>query len=188
MAEKRQKLWGIKIWDSVDYYFTEVDISQSVQNNRPTSSQVAYGSKYPYHTHNGKPNYLSGSCSGNFSDNKSTDCYEEYNFDENHIGEDVVYNVDYQLQFIKWLHNDRTKFLQLSERLVIPVGILGEVQWDTERSVEDGHTCKVSFNWEQIDDEFVLTDTSKHNCSNCGYMISPNVNFCPKCGTKVGDG
>lgn len=187
MAEKREKLWGIKIWDSEDYYFTEVDISPSVKHNRPTESQIAYNSKNPYHTHNGEPSYLSGSCSGNFSDNKSGDCYEDYNFDENHIGENVVYNTDYQLKFIKWLHNDRTKFLQLSERLVIPVGILGEITWDTEKSVDDGYTCKISFDWEQLAEEFVLEDTSKQYCANCNNMISPYMIYCPKCGNKVGE-
>ncbi len=40
MAEGK-KLWGIKIWDDTGhYYYTEVDISQDVQHNRPTSSHT----------------------------------------------------------------------------------------------------------------------------------------------------
>lgn len=189
MAEEREKLWGIKIWDDTgNYFYTEVDISQSVQHNRSTESQIGYNQKYPFHTHNGKASYFSGSCSGNFSDNKSGDCYEDYNFGwRNTETGEVIYNTKYQTAFIKWMHNDHIKQLQLSEDLVIPVGILGEIQWDTEKSIDDGHTCKITFNWEQLGDEYSLDNIySVKYCPQCGNMITPAIVFCPICGNKVG--
>ena len=182
-----EKLWGIKIWDDIDYYFTEVDIAQDIQHNRPTESILTYNSKYPYHIHDGKGFYFSGSCTGNFSDNKSGECYEDYNFDyrvdENN---NYIYNTKYQKEFVKWLHNDHIKYLQLSEDLVIPVGILGEITWSTERSVDDGYSCKVTFNWEQLADDYALDDTDSISyCPSCKFMISPLANYCPNCGTKV---
>ena len=186
MTEERTKLWGIKIWDATGhYYYTEVDISTDLKHNRPTDSQVAYGSKFPYHIHNGLPSYFSGSCSGNFSDNQSTECYEEYNFDENHIGEDIVYNTIYMTGFMKWLHNDYTKYLQLSENLVIPVGILGEVSLSTTHSIDDGYDCKISFDWEQLDEEYSLEHSLSNNCPNCQAMVTPHMVFCSKCGTRL---
>ncbi len=49
---KKEKLWGTKISDDTGkYYYTEVDISQDVQHNRPTSSQIGLYNKYPFHIH-----------------------------------------------------------------------------------------------------------------------------------------
>ena len=184
------KLWGIKIWDDTGiYYFTEVDISPDLQYNRPTESQIGYNVKYPFHTHNGQANYLSGSCSGNFSDNKSGECYSDYNFDytQDKNG-NYIYNTKYQIGFIKWMHNDHIKYLQLSEHLIIPVGILSEINWSTEKSIDDGHTCKISFNWEQLKDEFSLDEKGYTGfCESCRSMIAPSANYCQMCGAKVGE-
>lgn len=182
------KLWGIKIWDATgNYFYTEVDISTDVQHNRPTGSQVGYNQLYPYHTHNGIASYFSGSCSGNFSDNQSGECYEDYNFDyrvDSHGN--YIYNTKYIKSFVKWLHNDLTKQLQLSEDFIIPVGILGEVKWSTDHSVDDGYSCKVSFDWEQIGDDYELTDSGLiTTCPNCQNIIAPTSIYCPKCGTQV---
>lgn len=158
LNDAQNKLWGIKIWDDTGrYYYTEVDITQNIQHNRPTESVVGYNSQYPFHIHNGIASYFSGSCSGNFSDNKSGDCPEDYNFDYREDSQgNIIYNTKYLTGFIKWLHNDHVKHLQLAETLVIPVGILGEIKWDVEHSIEDGYTTKVSFDWEQLDDEYSL--------------------------------
>ena len=183
-----ETLWGIKIWDSTGiYYYTEVDTSQDIQHNRPTESQVGLYNKYPFHTHNGEGFYFSGSCSGNFSDNQSGECYEDYNFDycidENG---NYIYNTVYLVGFMKWLHNDHIKYLQLSENFVIPVGILGEVSTSTEHTIDDGYTCKVSFNWEQLDDDYSLIDSSVKYCPKCNSITAPTAVYCQKCGTKVG--
>lgn len=184
-----QKLWGIKIWDDTGiYYFTEVDISQDLQHNRPTESQIGYNSQFPFHTHNGIASYFSGSCSGNFSDNKSGDCYEDYNFDFRvDKNGNYIYNTKYQTGFIKWMHNDRIKHLQLSEDLVIPVGILGEIGLSAEKSIDDGYSCKVSFSWEQLGEEYSLDGISAVSyCPSCGIMLAPSAVYCQKCGKKVG--
>lgn len=191
MAEaETQKLWGIKIWDDTGiYYYTEIDVSTDVQHNRPTSSQLSLYNKRPFHIHNGEGFYFSGSCSGNFSDNKSGECYEDYNFDYR-VDENgnYIYNTKYQLGFIHWMHNDHIKYLQLSEDLVIPVGILEQIDWSTEHSVDDGYACKISFNWEQLDDEYALDGYNGVSyCPSCGAMLATSAVYCSKCGTKVGD-
>ena len=183
-------LWGVKIWDATGiYYYTEVNVSQSVQHNRPTGSQVGYNSLYPFHTHNGIASYWSGSCSGNFSDNKSGDCYEDYNFDyRQNLDGSYTYNTKYLAGFIKWLHNDLTKQLQLSESLVIPVGILGEIQWDTEHTIDDGEDVTISFDWEQVGDEYSLLEDGTvyvDTCPNCGVVLAPSAVYCQKCGLLI---
>lgn len=184
-----QKLWGVKIWDETgNYFYTEINISQDLTHNRPTESQIGYNSKYPFHTHNGKAFYFSGSCTGNFSDNKSGDCYGDYNFGwrDTRNGE-IIYNTKYQTAFVKWMHNDKTKYLQLSEDLVIPVGILAEIQWQTDTTVDDGYNCKITFNWEQLADDYSLDETNNlYYCPSCNEMIVPSAVYCQRCGTKVG--
>lgn len=188
MADDTIHLWGIKIWDDTGiYYYTEVDISQDIQHNRPTDSILTYYDKYPYHIHDGAAFYFSGSCSGNFSDNQSGECFEDYNFDEREVKGKVVYNTLYQVGFIKWLHNDHMKYLQLSENFVIPVGILGEVKLNTEHSIDDGYSCTVSFDWEQLADDYSLLEKTSDitTCPLCKNPILPTVNFCPRCKVKV---
>ena len=139
-----EKIWGIKIWDASGYYMSEIDISQKVQHKRPTGSTELFNGKYPKHTHNGLPSYWLGSCTANFSDNKSGECPSDYNFGEG--------NVKYVADFIEWLHNDLVKYLQLSEDFIIPVGILETISWDVENksTVDDGFSITVSFDWEQL--------------------------------------
>lgn len=139
-----EKTWGIKIWDASGYYLSEINVDQKIQHKRPTSSNELFNSKFPKHTHNGLPSYWTGSCSANFSDNKSGDCPEDYNFGEG--------NVKYVADFVEWLHNDLVKYLQLSEDFIIPVGILDTVTWDVEsgNTVDDGYAITISFDWEQL--------------------------------------
>lgn len=135
------KFWGVKIWDDDgSYYYTEINVDLPVQHNRPTSSQVVYNSKNPYHIHNGKGFYYSGSASATFA--PIEDC--EYNFYDG--------NTEYILAFLEWLHNDKIKYLQISEKTIIPVGILETVKAapDNNHTLDDGYKVTVSFDWEQL--------------------------------------
>ena len=86
------------------------------------------------------------------------------------------------------MHNDHIKYLQLSEDLVIPVGILEQIDWSTEHSIDDGYACKISFNWEQLDDEYALDGYNGVSyCPSCGAILATSAVYCSKCGTKVGD-
>lgn len=187
MAEKREKLWGIKIWgDDGVYYYTEVDISAPLTHYVPTEVTDPYNVKYPWVTHNGIASYYKGSVSGNFSDNQSTECYADYNFDENNVNGQVVYNVKYKDAFVQWLHNRKTKYLQLSEQLVIPIKILDSIQVEPEKSIDDGYTCKESFDWVQVGKQFSLDETDLNSfCPSCGSVVAPTAIFCQKCGTKL---
>lgn len=187
MANKTSTLWGIKIWgDDGVYYYTEVDISTSVTHYVPTEVKDPYNSQYPWVIHNGIASYYKGSISGNFSDNQNTDCYGDYNF--NYVEKDgvVYYNTKYQNAFIKWLHNKKTKYLQLSEQLVIPVKIGDSIQWETDKSVDDGDTCKISLDWYQVGNEFSLDQVDYNSyCNQCGKMLAPSAVYCQYCGTEV---
>lgn len=187
MAEKINTLWGIKIWgDDGIYYYTEVDISQSLTHYVPTEVKDPYNSQYPWVIHNGIASYYKGSVSGNFSDNQNTDCYSDYNLDYVEKDGIIYYNTKYQNAFVKWLHNKKTKYLQLSEHLVIPVKIGDSIQWSTDKSIDDGYTCKISLDWYQVADEFSL-DQNNYNsyCNQCGQIIAPAALFCQHCGTEV---
>ena len=134
MAE--EKLWGTMLWgDDGRAYYTEVDISQSVTHFVPTETTDGYNVQYPFVTHNGIADYFKGSASGNFSDNQSTECYEDYNFGEHTVDGITYNNVRYMVEFIHWLHDRKTKYLQFSEDFVIPVQIMSDIQWDTEKSI-----------------------------------------------------
>ena len=185
MAE--EKLWGTMLWGDVGRaYYTEVDISQSVTHYVPTETTDGYNVKYPFVTHNGIADYFKGSASGNFSDNQSTECYEDYNFGEHTVDGITYNNVRYITEFIHWLHDRKTKYLQFSEDFIIPVQIMSDIQWDTEKSIEDGHTCKISFDWVQVGKEFSLHDENLNNrCSSCGGYVAPTAIFCQKCGTRL---
>ena len=59
--------------------------------------------------------------------------------------------------FIRWLHNDQLKYLQLSPHLIIPVGILDKITWDVDENytIDDGYSCSISFEWEQLEPEII---------------------------------
>ena len=188
MAEEtRTHLWGNKLWgDDGVYYYTEIDVSQSITHYVPTESQDPYNSKHPWVIHNGIASYYKGSITGNFSDNQSTECYEEYNFDYYEKDGVTYYNVKYQDAFIQWMHNRKTKYLQISEHLVIPIAVLDSIQWETEHTIDDGFNNKISFDWVQVADAFSIAETEYiSNCPSCGSIIAPTAVFCQKCGTKV---
>lgn len=184
------KLWGIKIWDDTGiYYYTEVNIKQSLSHIVPTEQTNGYNVQYPFVTHNGIANYYQGSASGNFSDNTSGECYEDYNFDGRiDKNGNVIYNVKYINGFIKWLHNRKMKYLQFDEDLVIPVAILQDISWETEKSIADGQDCTITFNWVQQEKEFSLHDGEyTYYCPDCGTILAPSALYCQKCGHKVVD-
>lgn len=180
-------LWGIKIWgDDGRYFYTEVDISQSISHFVPTESTDPYNKRHPWVIHNGIASYYKGRVSGNFSDNQSTECYSDYNFGEHTVNGITYHNVCYMDEFIQWLHNRRTKWLQLSEQFVIPISVMDTIQWETDKSIDDGWGCKVSFDWEQVADAFSLNDTQFNNyCPDCGGIVAPTAYFCQKCGRKL---
>lgn len=186
MAE-REPLWGIKIWgDDGLFFYTEIDISQSLTHYIPTESTDPYNSRFPWVIHNGIAGYYKGSVSGNFSDNQSSECYTDYNFGEHTVGGITYHNVKYIDRFITWLHNRKTKWLQLSEQLVIPIAVLDTIQWENEKSIDDGYNCKITFDWVQVADTFSLNDKDIINaCPSCGGIVSPTAFFCQRCGERL---
>lgn len=140
-------LTGVKIWDSTGYYYTEIDISESLTHKYKTNVVVTKNSEFPMVFHNGKAKYYEGTISANFSDNQSTECYENYDF----------YNLKYKLKFIDFLHNGKTKYLQLNwdsedetQNFIIPVAIVDDVGVELEYTINHGYAVKISFNWVQI--------------------------------------
>lgn len=188
MAEQEYTpLWGNKIWgDDGIYYYTEIDAAQSIEHFVPTESQDPYNSRYPWVIHNGKAKYYKGSVTGNFSDNQSTECHADYNFTYHEKNGVVYYNVKYQDAFIQWMHNRKTKYLQISEQLVIPIAVMDTIQWETEHTVDDGFNNKISFNWKQVADTFSLDETEYISyCPSCGSIVAPTAFFCQKCGARL---
>lgn len=134
----------VKIWDATAIYYARMNINESIQHNRPTSSQTTMNSKYPFHIHNGEPSYFSGSCTATFVDNNG--CYV--------TSESDVASFNYKIA--EWLHNDRVKYLQYSNSTVFPVGILDTVKIDTKDTVDNKYDTTVTFDWEQIGTAFTI--------------------------------
>lgn len=170
----RKQYWGMSIsGGGKTYFLTDIDVSHGVQHNRPTTSQTTYYSKYPFHIHNGLPNYYSGSCTCSFAERDDLEYVDEDCIDDIEDISDVdfsddpvfteegyaIYNSAYVDSFIQWLHDDTQKTLQLTRRISIPVGILGEVQWDIDYNIVDGESIKITFNWEQLANHTVVPPT-----------------------------
>ena len=132
----------VKIWGGGGSYVARLNIDETVQHNRPTSSQITMNSKYPFHVHNGKASYYSGSCTATFVDNN--DCYVTSE-------EDVA---GFYFRLAEWLHNDSMKFIQFSDNTIIPVGILETVEISTksDKTINDKYNTIVKFDWEQLRD------------------------------------
>ncbi len=145
MSDK--KFWGIEIWDATGkHYYTDVNINENIQHNRPTSSQTTYFNRYPYHIHSGLPSYYSGSCTATFADNVN-----ECDYDNEQAKRKAA---EYTANIMEWLHNDLTKYLKLSDDFIVPIGILETVEgeFDSDSTIDDPWETKVSFNWEQLAD------------------------------------
>ena len=135
----------VEIWDNSAHYKARMNINETLQHNRPTSSQVTLNSKYPYHIHDGKPSYYSGSCTATFVDNN--DCYVTSEEDVAEFNETIA----------EWLHNDKTKFLKYSDKTVLPVGILSTVEIsNSNNTINDKYDTVIKFDWEQIGDKISL--------------------------------
>ena len=130
----------VEIYDSVATYKARLNISETIQHNRPTSSQVTMNSKYPFHIHSGKPSYYSGSCTATFVDNN--DCYVT---SETDIAE-------FNYKIAEWLHNDRVKYLKYSDKTIFPVGILEtvEISSEADKTINDKYNTTIKFEWEQL--------------------------------------
>ena len=147
------KLQGVKIWDSSgQYYYTEIDLSESFNYKSKTQLVETQNSVFPYVIHQGKAKYWTGTVSGNFSDNKSGECDNDYNF----------YNLNYKLTFVEFLKNGLTKTIQFnleeddsSQNFIMPVAIIDDVGVETETNINQGHSVKVTFQWVQVDDRIV---------------------------------
>ena len=168
----RKAQWGLTIsGGNKIYYLTDIDVSHGIQHNRPTTSQTTYYSKYPFHIHNGLPSYYSGSCTCSFAERDDLEYVDEDCVDDVESPADLdfsddpiftetgnaIYNSAYIDGFIQWLHDDTIKTLRVSRRITIPVGILGEIQWDVDYNIVDGETIKITFNWEQLQNHSVTT-------------------------------
>lgn len=140
-------------------YVARLNINESIQHNRPTSSQLTINSKYPYHIHNGVPFYYSGQCAATFVDNTDEEeddkdeCEEESVSTSDYTNEEGKV-ADFNYEFAEWLHNGLVKYLNYSENKTLHVGILETVEITTEQdsTIDDQYNSKVVFNWEQIED------------------------------------
>lgn len=144
MSDK--KFWGIEIYDATGrHYYSEINVSESIQHNRPTSSQTTYDSKYPYHIHSGKPSYYSGSCTATFIENAEDECI----YDNENLSAKAA---EFTAGMLEWLHNDLVKYIKFSENFIVPVGILETVKADFESgaTIDDPWETSVSFDWEQV--------------------------------------
>ena len=165
--------YGVAIWDSENPsspYWTEVSVNQSIQKVFKAIVNEPVNQRYPVVIYPSATNYMSGSASGNFADN-SDPCNIDFD------------NTLWKLQFTEWLTNFRTKYLKLSDDLIIPVAVTA-VSWDIEDTVDSGYSTKVNFEWVQVSDSTV-TGSSFVECPNCRAILSPNANYCHMCGKEV---
>lgn len=159
--EKKKEMYRVvEIWDAEGHYIARLNISESIQHNRPMSSQLTINSRYPYHIHNGAPFYYSGQCAATFVDNEEDeDEEEEDECEEETVDVDDYTNkegevADFNYEFAEWLHNGLVKSLKYSENKILYVGILETVEITTEQdsTIDDKYNSKVVFHWEEISD------------------------------------
>lgn len=171
-SENKPEEWfsGIEIWDSTGRYYVSVaNINNDMQHNRPTSSNLTYNNKYPFHIHDGMPNYFSGSCTATFMENCTSATFDEIQkiIEEGKqegvqycCPEDVMDAIEgeaatFEFSFIEWLHNDHVKYLRIVRDWVFPVGILEtiDVNIDDSYTADDPWNLTITFNWEQLADK-----------------------------------
>lgn len=154
--KKAQPYRAVEIWDAEGHYIARLNISESIQHNRPLSSQLTVNNKYPFHIRNGMPFYYSGKCGATFVDNEKDEEEEDECEDpttDDYTNEDGKV-ADFNYAFAEWLHNGRQKYLKYSENRVFTVGILDPIEITTEQdsTIDDKYNSKVEFGWEQIAD------------------------------------
>lgn len=169
------KFYGVAIWDNLNPdtpYYTEVEVNQDLKHNFKAIVQEPVNQKLPTVIYPSATNYLSGSAKGNFADN--SECEVDYSHGV---------QTEWRLHFTEWLTNFHTKYLKLSDSLIIPVAIVPDVSWEVENTVDDGF-AKVSFNWVQVGKIARIGD-KQVECSNCRATLSPTANYCWACGQGV---
>ena len=167
-----EKFYGVKLTDMTGkVYYTEVDVKQSLKHTTKVLSSLAIDRKYPRHTIIGNAYYWSGSATGSFENNQG-ECEHDYIFGD----------TEFRIDFIEWLHNGLVKTMYLSDKLILPVMILGEINAEPERTIDDS-TVPVSFQWEQCGPR--IDDPAKLQCPDCGQLIISSTRYCPNCGKAV---
>lgn len=140
-----QKFYGVKITDVTNkVYYTEVEVKQSLTHNISVQEHKPIDGKFPYITQISKPFYWSGNITAAFENNQNTECEHDYDFGD----------TAFRLEFIEWLHNGYTKKLYLSEKLILPVAILGEINVETDNTIDDS-VVKTSFQWVQVGEKII---------------------------------
>lgn len=167
-----QKFYGVKLTDTTGKeYYTEVEVKQDLTHNISVQTHKPIDSKFPYHTRIGKPSYWSGSVTAAFENNNG-ECEHDY----------TLGDTAWRIEFIEWLHNGLSKVLYLSESLILPVTILGEISTETDNTI-DGPLVKVTFQWEQNGER--IYSAARLKCPNCNQTIVPVTKYCPNCGNPV---
>ena len=96
-----QEFWGVQIWDITNPdnpYFTDVNVKHSVKPKFNVIVNEPINQKYPVVIYPSKTDYLTGSATGNFSDNQTNKCDIDFT------------NTQFKLTFVYWLKNHRTKY------------------------------------------------------------------------------
>ena len=140
-----QKFYGVKITDATGkIYYTEVEVKQDLTHNVDIQVHKPIDSKFPYGTRISKPFYWSGSISAAFENNQG-ECEHDYK-----LGDTA-----FRIEFIEWLHNGLVKTLYLSESLILPVFILGEITTEMDNTIDDS-VVKTSFQWIQCGERYSM--------------------------------
>lgn len=169
---------AVSIWDSTNPetpYYTTVDIKESITMKNPVVIIYPMNTEYPTAIGTSKQHGMSGSVTGNFSDNTSGECSEDYAFEN---------DTSFKLTMLNWLVNGRTKYLKLSEDLIIPVAINADVTWEINSTIDAGYETTISFEWVQIHKEQTAT-SSLIQCTQCNATLVPNAYYCHMCGIQV---
>lgn len=169
-----QEFWGVQIWDITNPdkpYFTDVNVKHSVKPKFSVIVNEPINQKYPVVIYPSKTDYLTGSATGNFSDNQTDECDIDFT------------NTQFKLTFVYWLKNHRTKYLKLSDRLIIPIAIT-DITYDIEDSIDDNFSTNVTFEWVQIGDG-TISDSELVKCTNCHSALVPTARYCHRCGQEI---
>lgn len=171
-TQTTEKFYGVKLTDATGkVYYTEVEVKHDLTHNINIQTHKPIDSEFPYSTRIGKSNYWSGSITAAFENNEG-ECEHEYD-----LGDTA-----FRIEFIEWLHNGLTKTMFLSESFIIPVTILGEVNVESDNTIDDP-VVKTSFSWHQCGKR--IYQAAKLYCPNCNQTIVPITKYCPNCGQAV---
>lgn len=170
--EKVSKFYGVEIWDATNlnnHWYTDVDVNHTIKPEFDAIVQKTINSKYHYVIYPSNVDCLSGTATGNFADN--SEC--EINWD----------NTQWKLSFMRWLKNKRTKWLKLSDELILQVAIT-EINFETDTVVNDNFSSKITFSWVEVYPNHTEDDGYVY-CNKCNAPLVPNANYCHFCGTAI---